>query len=130
MVLKFVPRIFVLTEKVVVWVSLIFEGKSSIADMVEILQPLKIRHSHTTSIQVHVLQETTCGQMAACVEQFSVLHLNKTLICFIRCHEHIRPIPETYMNTTNQQSLQAQLSNFAQKHIKFHVKSVPFTSDQ
>lgn len=49
----------VLTEQVVVGVPLIFEGQSSIADMVEILQPLEVRHCHTASIQVHVLQEET-----------------------------------------------------------------------
>lgn len=48
-----------LTEQVVVGVPLVLEGQSSIADMVQILQPLKIRHSHTTSVQVHVLQGAT-----------------------------------------------------------------------
>lgn len=62
-----------LTEQVVVGVPLIFKGQSSIADMVEILQPLEIRHRHTASIQVHVLQDQTSqAQTAACLDLTSL----------------------------------------------------------
>lgn len=43
----------------VVGVSLIFEGQSAIADVVQVLQPLKIGDGHTSSIQVHVLFKKT-----------------------------------------------------------------------
>lgn len=43
----------------VVGVPLILEGQSSIADVVQILQPLKIRHGHTAGVQIHVLQGAT-----------------------------------------------------------------------
>lgn len=43
----------------VVGVSLIFEGQSAVADMVQVLQPLKVGDSHATSVQVHVLFKTT-----------------------------------------------------------------------
>lgn len=45
-----------LTEQVVVGVSLVFEGESTITDVIEVLQPLEVRHRHTTGIQVHVLK--------------------------------------------------------------------------
>lgn len=48
-----------LTEQVVVGVPLILEGQSPIADVVQILQPLEIRHGHTAGVQVHVLQGAT-----------------------------------------------------------------------
>lgn len=43
----------------VVGVSLIFEGQSAVADMVQVLQPLEVGDGHTTSVQVHVLFKTT-----------------------------------------------------------------------
>ena len=46
-----------LTEEMVVGVSLVFEGETSIADMVQVLEPLKVGHCHTTGVQVHVLGE-------------------------------------------------------------------------
>lgn len=42
----------------VVGVPLVFEGQSSVADVVQILQPLEVRHGHTAGVQIHVLQET------------------------------------------------------------------------
>lgn len=53
--LVFIRCSHVLTEQVVVGISLVLEGQSSIADVVQILQPLKIRHCYATSVQVHVL---------------------------------------------------------------------------
>ena len=42
----------------VVGVPLVFEGQSSVADVVEVLEPLKVGHGHAPGIQVHVLQRT------------------------------------------------------------------------
>lgn len=41
----------------VVGVPLVLEGQSTVADMVQVLQPLKVGDSHSTSIQVHVLNK-------------------------------------------------------------------------
>ena len=46
-----------LTEQVIVGVSLIFKGESTVTDVVQILQPLKVGDSHTAGIQVHVLRQ-------------------------------------------------------------------------
>lgn len=43
-----------LTQQVVIRVTLILEGESSKADMVQVLQPLKVRHCDTTSIDVEI----------------------------------------------------------------------------
>ena len=44
-----------LTEKVVVGVPLILEGEPPVTDVVEVLEPFKVRHSHTTCIGIQVL---------------------------------------------------------------------------
>lgn len=77
----------VLTEQVVVWVPLIFEGQSSIADMVEILQPLEIRHCHTASIQVHVLQDETSQthQTSGCLISTLCVCVRLSLIKNVLC---------------------------------------------
>ena len=41
-------------QKVVVGLALVLKGQPSIRDMVKVLEPLKIGHSDTTSINVHV----------------------------------------------------------------------------
>ena len=46
-----------LTQQVIVGVSLIFKGESTITDVVQILQPLKVGDSHTAGVQVHVLRQ-------------------------------------------------------------------------
>ena len=46
-----------LTEKVEVRISFILEGQSSVADMVQVLQPLKVGHSHTSSVGIEVLHK-------------------------------------------------------------------------
>lgn len=51
-------RRMILTEEMIIGVSLIFEGQSAVADMVQVLQPLKIGDGHTTSVQVHILFRT------------------------------------------------------------------------
>lgn len=51
-----VVLMFVLTEQMVVWVSFIFEGESSVTDMIQILQPLKVGDCHSTSVQVQILR--------------------------------------------------------------------------
>ena len=33
-----------------------FEGEPAVADVVEVLEPLKVGHSHATSVYVQVLQ--------------------------------------------------------------------------
>jgi len=43
-----------LTKQQIICVTRIFEHKSTKADMSQVLQPLKIRHSHTSSIDVYV----------------------------------------------------------------------------
>lgn len=45
------------TEQVVVGVSLILEGESTVTDMVQIFQPFKVGDGYTASVQVHVLTE-------------------------------------------------------------------------
>uniref|UniRef100_A0A0E9UCL1 Uncharacterized protein n=1 Tax=Anguilla anguilla TaxID=7936 RepID=A0A0E9UCL1_ANGAN len=45
----------ILTQQVVVGIPLVLEGQAAVADVVQVLQPLKVGHSHTTSVQVHVL---------------------------------------------------------------------------
>ena len=47
-----------LTKQMVVGISLMFEGKTTIADMVQVLEPLEVGYRHTTSIHVQVLQDT------------------------------------------------------------------------
>ena len=37
-----------LTEQVVVGVLLVFEGEPAVADVVQVLEPLEVRHRHTT----------------------------------------------------------------------------------
>lgn len=44
------------TEKMVVGVSLILEGQTTVADVVQVLQPLKVWNRNTSSVQVHVLK--------------------------------------------------------------------------
>ena len=44
-----------LTEEVVVGVPLILEGESPKTEVVEVFEPLKVRHSHTTCIGIQVL---------------------------------------------------------------------------
>ena len=48
-----------LTQEVVVGVSLVLEGETSVADVVEVLEPLKVRHCHATSICIEILTSTT-----------------------------------------------------------------------
>jgi hypothetical protein len=43
-----------LTEEVVVGLALILEVQSSVADMVQVLQPLKVGDSHTTSVHIQI----------------------------------------------------------------------------
>ena len=43
-----------LTQKVVVWVPLVFECKATITDMVKVLEPFKVRYSHTTGIDIEI----------------------------------------------------------------------------
>lgn len=74
-----INRGLVLTKQVVVWVPLIFESQSSIADMVQILQPLKIRHSYTSSIQVHVLHRETSPTQTGAGTAFLFL---REIICY------------------------------------------------
>lgn len=38
----------------IVGLSLIFEGKSTIGDVVEVLEPLEVRDGHTTGVDVQV----------------------------------------------------------------------------
>ena len=45
-----------LTQQVVVGILLILEGQTTIADMIQVLEPLKVRHSHTTSVHKQVLE--------------------------------------------------------------------------
>lgn len=47
------------TEQVVVGVSLILKGESTVTDVIQILQPLKVWNCHTTGVQIHVLTEET-----------------------------------------------------------------------
>lgn len=47
-----------LTQQVVVGVPLVFEGQSSVADVVQVLQPLEVGHGHAAGVQIHVLQHT------------------------------------------------------------------------
>ena len=49
----------------VVGVPLILEGESPITDVVEILEPLKVRHSHTTCIGIQVLGRVGGGRTDA-----------------------------------------------------------------
>ena len=39
-----------------VWVAFVFEGKAAVTDVVQVLQPLKVGDSHTTSVDVQILQ--------------------------------------------------------------------------
>ncbi len=41
----------------VVGVSLVFEGESTVTDVIQILQPLKVRNCHTAGVQIHVLKQ-------------------------------------------------------------------------
>ena len=41
-------------KKVIVGLPLILEGEATVRDMVEILQPLKVRHGDTAGVDVHV----------------------------------------------------------------------------
>lgn len=45
----------------VVGVPLILEGQATVADVVQVLQPLKVGHSHTTRVEVHVLHGRETG---------------------------------------------------------------------
>ena len=47
---------FKLTKQELVGISLIFEGETTITDVVQVFKPFKEGHSHTTSIDIHVLQ--------------------------------------------------------------------------
>lgn len=52
-------HVCVLTQQVVVGVPLILESQSSVADMVQVLQPLKVGDGDAAGIQVHILQGAT-----------------------------------------------------------------------
>lgn len=43
-----------LTEKMVVGLSLVLEEQSSVGDVVEVLQPLKVGDGHTAGVDVQV----------------------------------------------------------------------------
>lgn len=45
-----------LTQQVVIGVTLILEGESAVTDVVQVLQPLEVRDSHTTSVHVQILR--------------------------------------------------------------------------
>ena len=51
-----------LTKEVVVGISLVLEGESAVADVIEVLEPLKVRHSHTTCIGIQVLNGVGGGE--------------------------------------------------------------------
>ncbi len=55
------PIVFILTKQMVVWVFLVLERESPVADMVEILEPLEVWHRHTASIGIEILaSEMSC----------------------------------------------------------------------
>lgn len=88
----------------VVGVPLIFKGQPSIADVVEILQPLEIRHRHTASVQVHVLQDQTSQvQTSACLD-FTPRGWKMILISFplyysLRKQNGFPVVPSTHRGT-------------------------------
>lgn len=45
-----------LTQQVVVGVSLVFEGESTVADVVQVLQPFEVGDGDAAGVQVHVLR--------------------------------------------------------------------------
>lgn len=57
-----------LTQKMVIGVSLIFEGKSTVTDMIQVLQPLKVRDSYTACIDVKILRKSMkCSLSVKCI---------------------------------------------------------------
>ena len=47
------------TEEMVVGVLLVLEGETTIADVVQVLEPLEVGHGHTTSVHVQILHKST-----------------------------------------------------------------------
>lgn len=48
----------------VVGVPLVFEGESTVADVIQVLQPFEVRDGHPAGVQVHVLKQTTSVDQA------------------------------------------------------------------
>lgn len=60
------------TQQVVVGFPLIFEGKASVRDVVQVLEPLEVRDGYTTSVDVQVGDNEDVA-------------LNEDLVCSRRC---------------------------------------------
>ena len=54
-------------QQVLVGLPLVFEGQASVGDMVEVLQPLKVGHGDTTSVDVHVWDDKAAVCLQDCI---------------------------------------------------------------
>lgn len=70
-----------LTEQVVVWIPFIFKSQATIADMVQVFQPLKIGYCYPTCIQVKILQRNSmCLEVLPCDRQHCCITEKKAVL--------------------------------------------------